>query len=433
MILQDSKPEQYSRNKPWLVYCGSFIVLLYALMPFLLTDRIVLNYMDMYLYLDIIRDMANGDYRLFATPTRTNLFPLILYGWFEWLGYDLVNLRWFYCLCLGLIGVQTWLIGWLLFKNWSGLLAALFVVTSYTFGHFVYFPHIDLVLLLFINFCLILLIIAFHSEKHETGMYVMTGLAIGTAFLVKEAAIWLLFFVPVYSLLIKIKMRDVCRRWGVQLLPFLLPAGLIFAFSGKNFIIRYSDRINKIILSISGDNGLILQHNSGWSAQGLDHLSPLIKLIIFLFLPIYWQWDNLLPVPKVLICAEQLLIICSFLFFLLFVRDHGLAKAFIIAVLILYLPRFLYVAIAGSKVRQVLPFFYILYLPLGHLCYLLLVRLHDLVERYTGTFKAGIAVTLVIFVVVSMRLGLFFNGIDQTLNSADVYYQRPNPMIDMKR
>lgn len=433
MNVQDLVIKKCSRNTIRLMIFGALILPLCTVAPFFLTDRVVLNYMDMYLYLDIVRDMANGDYRLFATPTRTNLFPLLLHGWFEVLGYDLVNLRWFYCICLALIGIQTWLIGWLLFGNCSGLIAALLVITSYTFGHFIYFPHIDLVLLLFINFCLILLKIAFNSEKNGFGIFIMSGLAIGVAFLIKEAAIWLLFFIPVYSFLTKVKIRQICKTWSGQILPFLIPAGMILVFSGKNFIIRYSNRINKIILAMSGDNGLIAHHNSGWYAQGLDHLSPPIKLVFFLFLPIYWQWDQQLPVPKVLICLEQLTIVGSFLFFLIFVRNQKLAKIFIIAVLILYLPRFLYVAVAGSKMRQILPFFYILYLPLGQLCYLWLMRFNDFFTQYFGVLKARISVVIVVLAVVSIRFGLFFNGIDYTLNSADVYYQRPNPMIDMSR
>jgi hypothetical protein len=420
-------------NHPAVRTACVILLLVSFVFPFLLSGRVVFNYMDIYLYLDRVKEMNSGSFKLFATQTRSNFFPLLLYSWFEAFGYTLAAVRWLYCLFLMMLSVQSWLLGRLLFNNESGIITALFVTTSYTFAHFVYFPHIDLVLLVFMNFCFLLMGYAFTLTRGRYMLFFLSGLAIGTAYLVKEAAVWLLFFIPLYALLTRKGVRLFVASWGAQLLPFLLTAGVIIVSSGSSFIQRYSHRFEKLYRFF--DHGsrvrLITEQNSGWYTQGLDHLPSVAKILLFLFIPIFWQWDAMLPVPKALLCVEQVLLVAAFVWYLLFFPGHGDAKIFLLAVLLLFLPRFLYVAVAGSKVRQVLPFFFILYLPLGHLVSVLMKRIYSYFLPYSGMQRARFVIVLLLTCLYLTRLGLFFNGMDYTLNSADAFYSRPDPLLEI--
>lgn len=347
------------------------VVWLYVLL--VISDGILLNYSDMYYYLRIVEDMANGEFSLFATKTRTNLFPLLLYGWLEFFGYSLESIRFFYLVCITIVSVQALILGSLLFNFISGVLSCFFVLTSFTFLHFVYFPHIDLVLLLFINFSLITIALALKFKERELYFFLLSGIFIGFSLLIKESAIWLVFLLPFYFLLEKRKLSSKCTCLFVQLIPFLSVFFCILAFSGKDFFVRYLTKINRIIDTLmSGDNVLVNAQHAGWAAYGLDHLFPWVKAFLFFFFPIFWQWENLVPVPRILIVCEQAVLFFSFFIFL---RKKSEAKLFICSALLVFFPRFLYVAIAGAKLRQSLPFFYIFYLPLGYIFFLTFVKL----------------------------------------------------------
>ena len=131
-----------------------------------------------------------------------------------------------------------------------------------------------------------------------------------------------------------------------------------------------------------------------------------------------------------MISLEQIILWASLVWFLFFVSGFGTAKAFILTVLLIFMPRYIYVAIAGSKVRQVLPVFYVLYLPLGLMMYLLFKKLYVIIENSSGRKRAIIFVGVCVLAMVGIRYGLFFNGIDHTLNSADIFYKRPNPLTE---
>lgn len=405
------------------------ICLICTVLPLFSSQIVILNYMDMYLYLSIVEDMLHGKFTLFATPTRTNFYPFMLYCWFELFGYELSSLRLFYIVVLELIALQTWVLGRLLFQNQSGLIGAVLVVSSYTFGHFTYFPHIDLVLLVFINFSLIAFLLVYGSEKSKPWPWILTGGCIALAFMVKEAGIWLILFLPIFSLLKRVKFRTLAQTWCIQLLPFLAAAAVLVVLSGKGYVVRYLSRLDKLTnFFVEGSGRLITKQNSGWVEQGLDHLTPFAKIFLFSISPIFWQWQNSLPVPHLLVGFEQAVLWIALAWFLLFVPGYGTAKAFILTVLFIYMPRFLYVAIAGSKVRQVLPVFYVPYLPLGLMIYLLFQKFYGVIESCSGRQKAFIFLAACGLALVGIRYGLFFNGIDQTINSADIFYSRPNPL-----
>ena len=426
-VEQRGRIKRLADSQFWL----PLIVLFFAVVPLFSSRVVTLNYMDMYLYLGIAEDMLHGKFVLFATPTRTNFYPFMLYCWFELCGYELSSLRLFYIVVLELIALQTWVLGWLLFRNHSGLIGAILVVSSFTFGHFTYFPHIDLVLLLFINFSLIACLIVYRSEMTESWPWVLTGGCIALAFMVKEAGIWLILFLPIFSLFMWVQLKSIAIAWCFQLLPFLAAATGLVAHSGKGYVSRYLSRLNKIANYFTEDSGrLITRHNSGWIEQGLDHLTPLAKIFIFSISPIFWQWQNSLPVPYLLIGIEQVMLWVALVWFLFFVPGYRTAKACILAVLMIFMPRFLYVAIAGSKVRQVLPVFYVLYLPLGLMVYLLFQKLYIFINSSSGRKRAIIFVGVCVLAMVGIRYGLFFNGIDHTLNSADIFYKRPNPLTE---
>jgi len=171
----------------WLRKNSIVIALMLVLpAPYLFSDLIVLNYTDMYQYLDVVKAFRNDHLSLFFhTGTRTNLFPLILYINFELFGTDLFAIKCLNAIVLAVLSVECFVLGKLLFKNNSGIITAVFVSTSYTFAHFVYFPHIDLSVLATIILCLIVLFFVLERKPESNVLMFFSGVLIGLSCLLK--------------------------------------------------------------------------------------------------------------------------------------------------------------------------------------------------------------------------------------------------------
>ena len=399
-----------------------YIVLICLLpLPYLFSDTVILNYMDMYQYLDVVEDFQNDNQSFFFTPRRTNLFPLILWLNLKIFGNALLAIKFLYVFVIMLLLLECLILGRLLFKNDSGIVTAILICTSYTFAHFLYFPHIDLLLLVMLLACLIVMFIALEHKPDSPLWMAFSGSLIGLSFLLKEAAIWLLFFVPVYSLLKHVKFKQLMKQWCIQLLPLLLIAAPIIYYHHDGFYGRYIDYpMNWFALMFSGDT-VVLSHNAGGVFQ---QKASFLNMFTFLLAPIFWQWEPILPIPKNLIILEQVIIVSTGLYY--FIRKTTLphSKLFLLTVLIVFLPRYIVFSVNAYKIRQVLIFFFVLYPILGNSLYRVLIKCKSSLLPYTELRRIQTATVLLVFTFYALRIMFCIDGMTFTLNSAEFNYQR---------
>ena len=390
-------------------------------LPYLFSDTVILNYTDMYSYLGVVEDFQNGNQSFFFTRSRTNLFPLILWLHFKLFGTSLLAIKYLYVFVLTILLIECKIIGRLLFKNNSGMITAILVCTSYTFIHFLYFPHIDLLLLVMIIACLIVMFIALEHKPGSPSWMAFSGVLIGMSFLLKEAAIWLFFFVPVYSLLKHVKLKQIIKQWCIQLLPLLLITAPIIYYNYDGLYGRYVNYPMKwFALMFSGDT-VILYSNAGGIYQ---QKASFLNMFTFLLAPIFWQWESTLPIPKNLIILEQVLIVSTGLYY--FIRKTTLpnSKLFLLTALIVFLPRYIVFSVNAYKIRQVLPFFFVLYPILGNGLYHVFIKCKSSLLPYTELRRIRMAMVLLVFTFYALRMMFCIDGMTFTLNSAEFNYQR---------
>ena len=406
----------------WLRKNSIVIALMLVLpAPYLFSETVVLNYMDMYPYLRVVRDFSNHHLSLFFTETRTNLFPLILFVNFKLWGTDLMALKYLNIAVLAGLLIECLILGKLLFKNNSGIITAILVCTSYTFVHFVYFPHIDLLLLTALILCLIVLFVALERKPESSAWMFFSGVLIGLSFLLKESAIWLLFFTPVYLILRRATFKQIVKKWCWQLLPLgLIAVPMIYAHH-QAFYYRY---IYKLIfwkaLILSQDPERLIDYANFVTRPDYS----VLRVFTFPLAPVFWQWDSMFPVPDILIVSEQILILTAGLCYFLKKTPETETKMFLLAIFIVFLPRYIVVAISGYKIRQVLITFFIFYPILGNLLYNSGIRMKTALLPYTQLQRVQASMVLLMLAFYFIRMLFLTEGIAYTLHSAEFHYQR---------
>jgi len=406
----------------WLRNNIIFIALIIAMpLPHLFSNTVILNYMDMFQYLKVVRDFQNDHWSLFFSNTRTNLYPLFLFVNFKIFGTNLLAIKYLHVFVLTCLLLECWLLGKLLFNNNSGVITAILVCTSYTFTHFLFSPHIDLLLLTMLLLSLIVTFIALERKPNSAFWMACSGILIGISFLLKESALWLLFFVPVYSILKHLKIKEAIKRWCIQLAPLLIIAAPVLYYQYNWFFARYINYpMNWISLMFSGDTVILSENAGGYLQQEASFLN----MFTFLLAPIFWQWEPILPIPKNLIILEQVIIVGGGLYY--FIKKTSLpnSKIFLLTVLIVFLPRFIVFSVNAYKIRQVLPFFFVLYPILGNGLYHVLIKCKSSLLPYTEVRRIRIAMVLFVFTFYALRMMFSIDGMTLTLNSAEFNYQR---------
>jgi len=417
-----NKQAYMKRISQWMRTNSVYIAIISVLpLPFLFSDTVVLNYMDMYDYLEVVKEFQNGHWSLFFTKTRTNLFPLILFLNFKIFGANLLAIKYLYVFVMVILLLECWILGKLLFKNNSGIIAAILACTSYTYVHFLYFPHIDLLLLAMLILCLIVMFVAVELKSDSKAWLLLSGLLLGLTILLKESALWLLFIVPIYSLLTRLKLKRALKIWCIQLVPLILLAGPFILSHHNAFYRRY---INKLFFWISvicsGDTSRI--HNLAGGVFQPE--ASLFNIFTFPFAPILWQWEPIFPTPNNLILFEQLTILLIGVLFFVSKSTVSQSKMFLVAILIVFMPRYIVFSVSGYKLRQVLITFFIFYPILGNWIYRFIIKLKIAMKSYTDIRRIRMGMVLFVFTFYILRMTFCIDGIAYTLNSAEFNYQR---------
>ncbi|MEW6139809.1 MAG: glycosyltransferase family 39 protein [Thermodesulfobacteriota bacterium] len=412
--MNQTKPGKFRKD---LIYPAVISLLLPA--PFLLGSTVLLNYLDMYYYLKLADTIQDGELAPFLSTSgfRTAAFPLLLHWSLGLFGRSLLALKYLETVCLALICLQSWAIGRLLMKNNSGLLAAILVCTSYTFAHFLYFPHLDMPLLVLMNLGLLVLAVACKGENPETKWLILSGLAIGATCLFKETAILLLIVFPSWSLLHRtFLLSTTLWRWTLQ----LLSAGVVLVpvLIGRSaHLMVFAEKIYRESFAPSGAG-----------PHSLD--VSLVRLVTYPLYPVYWQWQDLLPVPTTLIAVEHVFLLATAACYVFVSPAPANAKRFLLAILIAFLPLYVYVTIQGYKIRQLLMMVFVLYLTsafavwwlaevVGKRC--LKVVLDPRWRRTVVWAGLGSLYTI--------RLVVFLAAFDHTMSSAHpLKFHRSNPL-----
>jgi len=268
---------------------------------------------------------------------------------------------------------------------------------------------------------LIVTFIALERKPDSVFWMVCSGVVIGISFLLKESAIWLLFFVPVYSLLKRVKIKEAMKGWCIQLAPLFIIAVPIIYHHHNWFYMRFiSYPIDWISLMFSRNTVILSDYAGGYLQQEATFLS----MFTFLLAPIFWQWEPILPIPKNLIILEQVIIAGGGLYY--FIRKTSLpnSKIFLLTVLIVFLPRYIVFSVNAYKIRQVLIFFFALYPIIGNGLYHAFIKCKFSLLPYTELRRIRMAMVLLVFTFYILRMTFCIDGIMYTLNSAEFNYQR---------
>lgn len=377
-----------AKTAKWFNYDYLIVIIICIIpLPYLFSDYVAFTYVDMYGYVKRALDFENGKMNWFHNRSggRSNLFPLLLYLSFYVFGKSLLAIKYLYFSLLVIVLLESWLLGKILFKNNSGLIVAIFIGTSFVHVHFLYFPHIDLPLLVLMNLCLIVLYVSLNKETQSKRWFFLSGILIGLTFLFKQTVILFLFIIPVYALLTKeYKNKVIFRNWIIQII-------------GSTIIL-----IPVIMINIS--TVLSLAQRFGDSTVGKPHV--LSGIIPHFFHPVFAHLKS-----RGLVLFDQIMIFTGLILLVVAKFENKKAKQFLFATLIVYIPWILWVASKGNNYRQLLFPTFILFFMLGSVIYLLLEKIKSKVNEKYRFSNFNIVIIVLLATVYFARLFLLSNEI----------------------
>lgn len=401
-------------NVRWLLF-GMLILPV----PYLLSDLVYLNYGDMYRYLKFAIAFDFGTFRLFTIDDRTTLYPFILSCLFKGFGYSLYAIKVFDIVILSLICCQAWLICRKLFGNNSGIISAFFIVSSFVFGNFAYFPHIDILLLFFLNCCLLLLHKSATTKRKQTKWILLSGLFIGLTYALKQSVIILVIFLPVY--LWRVERFSIYRAaglWAVQLVGisvFLVPIIIASYPLSFGYMSHYANLIN---------------HAEG--ALQLSRDPSFMRILTYFFNPVLWQWDNILTYNAGMVTLDQIIGFGSFIVFIGWCQVEKKSKAFIILMVLIFIPWYVYVAFKGLKIRQLLFPEFLIFLTIGPVVQDILGRrLKPKLSQARWLRTAG-CLCLLLLLIYGIRVYSVHQNIHEGVEKAkSMEFPRPDPLYGL--
>jgi 4-amino-4-deoxy-L-arabinose transferase-like glycosyltransferase len=290
---------------------------------------------------------SDGSYVLSRGP----LFPYMiaisfwLFGPSPWSAFWIVRL---FCI---LNPLMIYLLGKRLYNRWVALAAALMTLTSYTVN-FRSYTHIDVIWPFFILLAMYLFWDGLEREKYR--YFLLSGISLAAAFLVKEVAI-LFFPAPALVMLTVRKYHNVTNlkklfllytALTICILPwvvFQLGHGDIGVISGKS-----TPTLSRGMISVSEGNS--------------PYIFKLVKKYIMGFVHYYRGIENslsrhILPAP---------LFVLAWLFLLVRVFKSDIQARLIMIFTLCYLPIFYLSGVFNLRIGQGIVFFLISYLVLAY-------------------------------------------------------------------
>jgi len=352
-------------------------------LPYLFSDLIFLNYGDMYIYIRKACEIGAGNINLIAVGDRTALFPFILHLLFKLFGYSLFPIKAFCVFLLSVLCVQAWIICRVLTGNNSGIISSFFIATSFVFGHFAYFPHIDLLLIVCLNFCLLVLYKAVRAQKNQFKWIFLSGLFFGMTYALKQVSIVLVLLLPLYFVFSeRALLFRIFKAWGVQLLGlsiFLVPIAILSHHNFFGYVWSYAKNIHQ------SDGATIFSHDPS-----------MLRMLTYYFDPVFWQWDKVLPYNIVAVRFDQIIALLAFILFLYCSNLERKAKSFILLTVLIFLPLYTFVAYKGYKLRQLLFPEFVIFLTVGPVVqYFLMSKLKSRLSRNNWScLAAGLCLLL---------------------------------------
>jgi len=390
-------------NISWKTWLPFFCVFLLP-MPYLFGDLIYLNYADMYLYLRKALEMGAGQVELFIIQDRTALFPFILHVLFELFGYSVFSMKAFYVFIFSVLSVQAWIMCRVFVGNNSGVISSLFIASSFLFGHFAYFPHIDLLLVVCLNFCLLVLYRAVCVHTNRFRWIFLSGLCIGLTYTLKQTAIVLLIFFPVYLLFVeRVSFLKIIKLWMMQLLGLSVILIPIIILSYPDCF-AYAFGYMKAIRQPEG-------------AEEFSRDLSVVRILTYFFNPVLWQWDEILPYNVFMVGFDQAIALLSFVLLLTWTDVKKETKAvFLIAVLI-FLPWYVHVAYKGHKLRQLLFPEFLMFVTVGPVVHNVLTRM----LRTRVSTKSWLHLTVMMGLLLCVIYGVRTYFVDRDIQKNVVY------------
>jgi tetratricopeptide (TPR) repeat protein len=243
-----------------------------------------------------------------------------------------------------------------LYEKRIGLVATLLVLSSSTIGQWSMSTTIDHILAFFMTLSVLLVLLAF--ERRTWAGFVLAGISLAVAYLVKEMAV-ILFPLPVLMLASIKEYR--CRRclWGT-LLQLAVVAAVVLPWTGYVY---------------SVDPAMILGRRAGFVSQSLQTGSSLLDFLrqTLLALPDYYA-QNMSPY----LVLAPLLVVAWVYAWVSSVRG-GKADRTMGLVILLYCPILVFQGRVGFRPRLAMGFFLILYIALA--------RLLSAIARYIGSLS----------------------------------------------
>jgi 4-amino-4-deoxy-L-arabinose transferase-like glycosyltransferase len=378
-----------------------FCVLLLPL-PYLFSDLFSLNYADMYMYLNKAFQMDRGSINLFVKYDRSALFPFLLHLLFQLFGCSVHSIKGFYVFLLSVLCLQAWMICRVLTGNNSGIISAFFIASSFVFGHFTCLPHVDFVLVVCLNFCVLVLYKAVRAGKHQFKWIFLSGLLLGLTYALKQTAIVLVVVLPLYGVFSqRASLSRIIKLWGVQLIGvsiFLVPIAILSYPESFGYLWAFANSINQP------------------TGAGQFSRSPsLLRIFTYWFDPVLWQWDRIARYDVVMVRADQIISLVSFVLFVRYGNLERKPKQFLILTVLVFLPWYMFVAYKGNKMRQLLFPTFMVYLSVGPLVqYFLINRAKHRLSRIRWLcLAAGLSVLL--FSTYGFRLYSVDRSIEQVV------------------
>ena len=195
------------------------IPLVIAVITFFTVDLEVTSDMGWYMNsaLNILKGNGYADMDHSLIFHRAPCFPLMITASFWLLGVSVFSAFWVVRIFAILNPLLIYFVGKKFFNKWVGLIASLLVLTSFSVNYWSY-RHLDAVWPFFIMLFILFTYNAF--EKRSMVWFILSGISLGIAFLIKEIVI---VFIPL-PVLAFIFIRDYRSRKNAVAL-------LIFAFS----------------------------------------------------------------------------------------------------------------------------------------------------------------------------------------------------------
>ncbi len=213
------------KNATVSCYVIPIILLLLGFFVFWTYNIVIISDMGSYLcqalniYLGEGYTQMDGEF----VSRRTPFFPLMIMSAYRSMGVSLWAAFWVVRIFAIVNPVVVYFLGKRFYNKWVGLIAAMFMLTSFNINHWSY-RQLDAVWPCFVLVSIWLSVIGY--EKGGTGWLMLAGLFMGLSFLVKEVTI-LLFPIPVLAFLLIGEYRSTANLRKVVFYGLVLGATIL--------------------------------------------------------------------------------------------------------------------------------------------------------------------------------------------------------------